>query len=53
MIVIPNRSNEKKRSALKGRFGGNVNIIAKGDSSSQIIVTWLINKKKPSHNDLA
>ena len=22
MFVLPNRSNEKKRSALKGRFGG-------------------------------
>ena len=43
----------KKPHFIKGRFGGNVNIIAKGDSSSQNIVTWLINKKKPSHNDLA
>ena len=43
----------KKPHFIKGRFGGNVNIIAKGDSSSQNIVTWLINKKKPSRNDLA
>ena len=26
MFVLPNRSNEKKRSALKGRFGGIVYI---------------------------
>ena len=26
MFVLPNRSNEKKRSALKGRFGGIVDI---------------------------
>ena len=27
MIVIPSRSNEKKHSALKGRFGGNTSVI--------------------------
>ena len=29
MFVLPNRSNEKKRSALKGRFGGIVDIMVK------------------------
>ena len=28
LFTLPSRSNEKERSKLKGRFGGNVNIVA-------------------------